>query len=118
MKLTGILAPTRDGSTVIVKAARVLALANSDANHAGFFEYNVTIVILELVVGIGQLTVTARLSRARSVVALSARTGRLFILHGCLSVSFDCGFDLIPIAARLSISRLGYRRTLFDGRHA
>lgn len=68
MKLTGILAPTRDGSTVILKAARVLALANSDANHAGFFEYNITIVILELVVGIGQLTVTARLSRAQALL--------------------------------------------------
>jgi hypothetical protein len=115
LKLTGILAPTRHGSTVIARAAQVLALANSDANHAGFFEYSITIVTLELVVGIGKLTVTARLSRARSVVALSARSGRLFILHGFLSFSFDCELDLIPIAAGLSISRLGYRRTLFDG---
>jgi hypothetical protein len=108
LKLTRILAPTRNGSTVVVRATRVLALANSDANHTGFFEYSITIVTLELVVGIGQLTVTARLSRARSVVALSARTGPLFILHGFLSFSFDCGLDLIPSAASLSIPRLGY----------
>jgi len=118
LKLTRILAPTRNGSTVVVRAARVLALVNSDANHAGFCEYSISTVTLEPVINIGQLTVIARLSRAQSVVTLSARTGRLFMLHGFLTFNFGCGPDLIPIAASLFISRLGYWRALFDGRRS
>ena len=116
MKLTRILVPARNGNTVVIRAARVLALTNSDANHAGFFESSISIVTLELVVDIGQLTVTARLFRARSAGALSARTGRLFMLHGFLSFSLGRRRGLIPMGARVFVSRIGYRRTLFDGR--
>ena len=116
MKLTRILVPARNGNTVVIRAARVLALTNSDANHAGFFESSISIVTLELVVDIGQLTVTARLSRARSVAARSARTGRLFMLHEFLSFSLSRGLGLIPIVASVFVSRIGYWRTLFDER--
>ena len=114
MRHTQILMTTRDARRAAHRAARTLALANSETNHARFFEYQYHHTSMMLV-NISPLTITARLSWARTAVALGTRADCLCVLYRFLGFILSCRLDFILRATFVSDLHVSYCRRYFYG---